>query len=32
MEWLNIKLGIENLMTCKENEMNVDFLMFYCLS
>jgi len=32
MEWLNIKLGIDNLMTCKENEMNVDCLMFCCLS
>jgi len=25
-------LGIDNLMTCEENEMNVDCLMFCCLS
>jgi len=31
-ERLTIKLGIDNLMTCKENEMNVDCLMFCCLS
>jgi len=29
---LNIKFGTDNLITCKENEMNVDFLMFCCLS
>jgi hypothetical protein len=32
MEWLNIKLGIDNVMMCKENEMNVDLLMFCGLS
>jgi len=32
MGWLNIKLGIDNLMTYKENEMNIDCLTFCCLS
>jgi hypothetical protein len=32
IEWINISLVVDNLMTCKENEMNVDFLINCCLS